>query len=68
MDIDHLIANFEKAFDEVEWEALNNIFLSLQACMQALLGVAGDNNYKPPHMGKRVLCIKGLSCFNHLQC
>ena len=58
-DIDHLIANVEKAFDETEREALNNVFLSLQACMEATLGAEGDNNYKLPHMGKASLLREG---------
>ncbi|VEU43698.1 unnamed protein product [Pseudo-nitzschia multistriata] len=58
-DIDHLIANVEEAFDECKRETLNNVFLSLQACMEASLGVDGDNNYKLPHMGKASLMREG---------
>ena len=48
--IDHLVVNVEEAVNECKCETLNNVFLSLQACMQVSLGVDGDNNYKLPHM------------------
>ena len=54
-----MIAKVENDFDECKHETLNNVFLSLQACMEASLGVGGNNNYKFPHMAKARLMHQG---------
>eukprot|EP00977_Amphora_coffeiformis_P001349 scaffold283_cov186-Amphora_coffeaeformis.AAC.7 len=51
-NIDGLIANVEEAWNEYEPELLNKIWLSHQACLNAILECHGNNDYKLPHLGK----------------
>jgi len=50
--IDELIDCVQVAFDKLNNENLNNIFLTLQKCMEATMTKKGGNNYKLPHVGK----------------
>ena len=50
--VDELVHTFEKSFEELSLESLNNIFLSLQACMIEMMKVNGGNNYKLPQIKK----------------
>ncbi|XP_074373577.1 uncharacterized protein LOC141713913 [Apium graveolens] len=45
----------EKAYETFSSKSSNNIFLTLQSCMKAIMEVRGGNNYKIPHMKKSVL-------------
>ena len=57
--IDDLIACTEKAFADMEVHKLDDIFLSLQQCMEQSMLVRGGNNYKVPHMGKQKMRNNG---------
>ncbi|WOG81933.1 hypothetical protein DCAR_0101091 [Daucus carota subsp. sativus] len=51
-NIDELIDAVCKSFDELSASCLNNVFLSLQACMVEVIKSFGNNAYKLPHIGK----------------
>ncbi|ETM36283.1 hypothetical protein L914_16994 [Phytophthora nicotianae] len=40
-------------------DTLDDIFLTLQKCMECILKVGGSNDYKLPHMGKVKLRKEG---------
>ena len=44
--IDDLIHATQKAFDDMEIQKLNNVFLTLQQCMVEIMRVGGSNSYK----------------------
>lgn len=50
--IEDIVDAVEEAFKTMKWETLDNVFLTLQKCMEALLEVEGSNTYAIPHMGK----------------
>eukprot|EP00977_Amphora_coffeiformis_P019360 scaffold7181_cov146-Amphora_coffeaeformis.AAC.3 len=58
-DIDGLIDNVLKAWDDYDPITLNRIWLSHQACMQEIIVHNGANDYKVPHQQKRVLEREG---------
>ncbi|XP_049373035.1 uncharacterized protein LOC125838026 [Solanum verrucosum] len=67
LTIDKLINAVETSFNEMKWERLNHVFLTLQACMIEVMKAKGGNNYKVPHMMKERLEREGnlpiqLSC------
>jgi hypothetical protein len=57
--IDDLINATQKAFEDMEVQKLNNVFLTLQQCMVETMRVGGSNNYKVPHMSKAALLRRG---------
>jgi hypothetical protein len=48
---DELIKSVEEAFQRLSHDSLDNVFLSLQKCMEASMQVGGGNNYPLPHIG-----------------
>ena len=57
--IDELISCVSNAFDELRPDKLDNVFLTLQQCMEETMLVKGGNNYKLPHIGKAKLRNNG---------
>ncbi|KAG3027751.1 hypothetical protein PC128_g633 [Phytophthora cactorum] len=53
--IDALIASVEDFFRKLKTDTVDDIFLTLQACMLAVLQEEGGNLYKIPHLGKAKL-------------
>jgi hypothetical protein len=53
--IDELIQNVQSAFQELDAEKLNNVWLTLMCCMEESLWVNGGNNYVIPHISKQAL-------------
>ncbi|ETP35122.1 hypothetical protein F442_16631 [Phytophthora nicotianae P10297] len=53
--IEALIASVEEAYRDMKTDTVDNIFLSLQACMLEILRQKGGNLYKTPHLGKAKL-------------
>lgn len=53
--INALIASVVDAFRQLETDTVDDIFLTLQACMLELLREGGGNLYKLPHLGKAKL-------------
>ncbi|XP_042022953.1 uncharacterized protein LOC121770254 [Salvia splendens] len=51
-NIDELLANVWRSFEELTPQTLNNVFLTLQSCLTKILEVHGGNNYKIPHLNK----------------
>ena len=49
--LDDLIREVRVSFNELTPDSLDNVFLTLQSCMEKILEVDGNNNYKIPHMG-----------------
>lgn len=47
--IEELIEAVQKSFQDLHYDKLNKIFLTLQLCMQETMKVDGCNNYKQPH-------------------
>ncbi|XP_026452429.1 uncharacterized protein LOC113352886 [Papaver somniferum] len=47
-----LVAGVEKSFREYPSYLINNVFLTLQTCMNEILKKKGDNDYYIPHMKK----------------
>ncbi|KAG3195009.1 hypothetical protein PC128_g8828 [Phytophthora cactorum] len=58
-NIDELIAATTEASWELPPRVLNAAFLSLHSCMDLFIQANGDNNFKPPHMGKLKLEREG---------
>lgn len=50
--IEDIVYAVHDAFKVLTCQTLDNVFLTLQNCMAALLGVGGGNAYTIPHMGK----------------
>jgi hypothetical protein len=59
-DVDELIENVQKEFDEYDPSALNRIFLTLQACLIEVMKDGGGNRYKVPHLNKDRLEALGM--------
>ncbi|XP_042032278.1 uncharacterized protein LOC121778977 [Salvia splendens] len=57
--VDELLRNVYSSFDELSPYTLNNVFLTLQACLTEILKVQGCNGYKTPHMNKERLTRMG---------
>jgi hypothetical protein len=57
--IDDLIKSTEDAYNNVSPTKIDNIFLTLQCCMEASMTVMGGNNYKIPHTNKDKLRREG---------
>ncbi|KAK9750176.1 hypothetical protein RND81_02G178500 [Saponaria officinalis] len=51
-NVDELVKNVQDAYERETAECLDNVWLSLQACMMEIMKVKGHNNYKLPHLGK----------------
>ena len=54
-NVEELIHEVNKSFEEYSARRINHIFLTLQLCMQEIMRVRGSNNYKIPHMKKEAL-------------
>ena len=50
--IEDLIQCVKDAYWQQPIETVENIFLTLQQCMEATMLLKGSNTYKLPHMGK----------------
>ena len=59
-DIDELITAVEESFWEQKRENLENVWISLQKCMECSMMEEGGNRYKLPHMGKNKLRNRGI--------
>ena len=57
--IDDLIECVQRAFEDLEWTSLDDVFLSLQMAMRSSIKCSGGNNYKLEHMSKRKLRREG---------
>ncbi|KAF7147220.1 hypothetical protein RHSIM_Rhsim03G0157600 [Rhododendron simsii] len=51
-NIDELVSVVVSAFEELSPQTLDNVFLTLQACMIEIMKVNGGIGYKVPHIGK----------------
>jgi hypothetical protein len=58
--IENLVAAVEAAYDAMNADTLDNIFLTLQSCMLCILREDGGNQYKLPHLGKDKLRKSGV--------
>lgn len=65
--IDELVCAVEKSFENFPSQSLNEVFLSMHACMIEIMKVDGGNNYKLPHLGKSKLLRNG-NLPMHLSC
>ncbi|KAK9723577.1 hypothetical protein RND81_05G009400 [Saponaria officinalis] len=59
-NISELLDAVTSAYEEVEPQKLKHVWLSLKYCMNEILRVKGNNNYKLPHVGKQRLERLGL--------
>ncbi|XP_028060307.1 uncharacterized protein LOC114263922 [Camellia sinensis] len=66
-NIDELVYAVEKSFEELSWETLDHVFVTLQACILEVMKINGGNNYKLPHMAKRKLMRDGTLPYQ-IQC
>ena len=57
--IDDLIQAVQDAFNALPHEKLNDVFLTLQNCMEACMVHGGKNTYKTPRMKKSALKASG---------
>ena len=48
------IKSVEKAYGEYPMRKLNHVWLTLQSCLNMIIENDGGNDYKIPHMGKRI--------------
>jgi hypothetical protein len=58
-EIDGLIAQVVRAYDEFPTRKINFGFLTLQSCLDEILCSNGGNTYSIPHMGKEKLLRAG---------
>jgi hypothetical protein len=58
-EIDGLIRQVERAYEEFPARKIDFGFLTLQSCLEEILLSNGDNKYKIPHMGKEKLLRLG---------
>ena len=70
-NLDELIENVQKEFDNYDPTALNRVFLTLQGCMIEVMKDGEGNRYKIPHINKDRLDAldmlpKSLSCDRQL--
>jgi hypothetical protein len=59
-NIDEMIYNVEKEYEEYNPSNLRRVFLTLQACMIEVMKINGGNRYKLPHMNKSRLEALGI--------
>jgi len=59
-NLDDLIQNVKKEFDNYDANTLNRVFLTLQGCMIEIMKDGGGNIYKIPHMDKDKLEALGM--------
>jgi hypothetical protein len=59
-NMDELIENVQKEFDEYDPSTLNRVFLTLQGCLIEVMKDGGGNKYKIPHMCKDRLEALGM--------
>ncbi|XP_074290311.1 uncharacterized protein LOC141617040 [Silene latifolia] len=50
--VEQLVQNVTEAYEAETAETLDNVFLSLQACMVEIMQKRGHNNYPLPHLAK----------------
>jgi hypothetical protein len=53
-NINGLIESVTRAFDEYDPVVLNRVFITHQTCLDEIIKVKGDNNYKIPHVQKEM--------------
>ena len=58
-DIDQLVELVEQSYTNLNHHKMNNIFLTLQKVMEAVILCNGSNNYKLPHISKEALERRG---------
>ena len=58
-DIDDLVIAVERAYEELSYEKLENVFLSLQKVMESTMLRKGSNGYALSHMKKATLRHRG---------
>ena len=51
--VDEMVERVEQVFANWPKEKSNNVFLTLQTCMNKILDANGDNNYKIVHTKRR---------------
>lgn len=56
---DELVGAVEKSFEDLKIDKLDDVFLSLQSCITAVLTDAGGNGYTLPHSNKAALRRSG---------
>lgn len=54
-NIDELIKNVDKEYNDYNPKIQNRVFLSLQSCMVEVMKIDGGNRYNVPHMNKERL-------------
>ena len=57
--IDELIDCVQHAFNKLEANTLNNVFTTLQTCMESIMLTGGGISYKIPHLNKAKLRREG---------
>lgn len=57
--IDELIECVQNAFNDLDRETVDNVFLTLQTCMESTMLAEGGNSYKIPHINKAKLRREG---------
>ena len=57
---EELIKSVEKAYGEYPFRKLNQVWLTLQSCLNMIIENDGGNDYKIPHMGKESMDRRGL--------
>jgi hypothetical protein len=59
-NLDELIDNVIKEFQEYDPALLNRVYLTLQSCLIEVIKAGGGNRYKIPHMNKERLQALGI--------
>jgi hypothetical protein len=59
-NLDELIDNIIKEFQEYDITLLNRVYLTLQSCLIEVMKAGGGNRYKIPHMNKKRLQALGI--------
>lgn len=67
-DLDDLILEVESAFEELKPETLDNVWVTLQSCMEKIMETNGGNDYKIPHMNKARLRRERGQMLSSIQC
>ena len=57
--IEELIASVVRAFDDMAWQSLDKVFLSLRNVLECIMNNNGGNSFKLPHKGKDALRRQG---------
>ena len=58
--MDDLVLRVAETFEEWPAYKMNNVFLTLQSCMNEVIKCLGDNDYKIQHMNKERLERLGI--------